>query len=56
MNGTVKVNCQERTCAWSVNGRCVAQEIELIVEIKDKTRRVEFACDTYEHEDLWFGV
>lgn len=50
--GNVYVECEEDTCAYYSNERCIAERISMVLEERVDDLR-ELVCDTYEHRDSW---
>ena len=52
MGGT-QVSCEERTCAYYISGRCMAERVKMVLVPDDNLGLDWLTCDTYEHRDTW---
>lgn len=52
MGGT-QVECEEHTCAFRVDGRCIAKHVSMVMYSDEDSGLKGLTCDTYEHRDSW---
>ena len=53
MLGTVYVECEEHTCVYYGNGRCIAERIKMVLQMDENLGLDNLVCDTYDHRDAW---
>ncbi len=52
MGGTI-VGCEEHTCAYCIDERCIAERIKMVLVPDENLGLDSLTCDTYEHKDAW---
>ena len=52
VGGTI-VSCVEKTCAYCVDKRCIAERVEMVSYLDEDSGLKGLTCDTYEHRDSW---
>jgi len=52
IGGTI-VGCEEKSCAYYKDERCIAERIKMVLVMDENLGLDNLVCDTYDHRDSW---